>query len=157
LAAGVWNDLRSLAEGRKVAVDFQPLPPACGDPALLRQVLVNLLSNALKFTARSGEARISVGGGTEAGHTVYCVRDNGIGFDMADAGKLFGVFSRLNAADEFEGAGVGLALVQRIVQRHGGRVWAEGRSGAGAAFYFSLPQAAPAVHNGGGPSVSVPA
>ena len=118
------------------------LPPALADAALLRQVFVNLLSNAFKFTRHTEPAAIQVG--HEAQHTgvqAYFVRDNGEGFDMAQADKLFQAFNRLHRSDAFEGTGVGLSIVQRIVQRHGGRVWAEAAPGRGATFYFTLAAA----------------
>jgi PAS domain S-box-containing protein len=131
--------------GGRARVSFRvgSLPGADGDAALLRQVWVNLLSNAVKFSSGREQAVVEVDGALEDGRAVYRVRDNGVGFDMAHAGKLFGVFQRLHGADEFEGTGVGLALVQRIVHRHGGRAWAEGEPGRGATFSFDLP--APAV------------
>ena len=101
-------------------------------------MLTNLIGNAFKFARRRAEPRIEVGAQTEDGETVYYVRDNGVGFDMRYADKLFGVFQRLHPAEEFEGTGVGLALVQRIVQRHGGRVWGEGKVNEGATLYFTL-------------------
>jgi light-regulated signal transduction histidine kinase (bacteriophytochrome) len=117
---------------------------------VLRQVWVNLLSNAVKFSSRKEKPVIEVEGIMEGDTAVYRVRDNGAGFDMAYAGKLFGVFQRLHGMNEFEGTGVGLALVHRIVSRHGGRVWAEGAVGQGATFSFALPAriAAGADENG---------
>jgi light-regulated signal transduction histidine kinase (bacteriophytochrome) len=102
-------------------------------------VLQNLLSNAVKFSAPRAKAVIELSGSVQAEENVYCVRDNGVGFDMRYADKLFGVFQRLHSQEEFEGTGIGLAIVKRIVARHGGRVWAESKPGEGAAFYFTLP------------------
>jgi len=126
-------------EGRQVEITIGELPACQGDPGLLLQVWINLLSNALKFTRTRDHARIDIGSQVnERGETVYFVRDNGVGFDMQYAGKLFGVFQRMHRADEFEGTGVGLALVHRIIQRHGGRIWAEAQPEAGATFSFIL-------------------
>lgn len=116
------------------------LPPARGDEALIRQVMMNLLSNALKFTGLLDKAHIEVTGRVQAGETVYSVRDNGIGFDMRQASEIFGVFRRLHQGNDFEGTGIGLATVKRIIERHNGRVWAEGKVGEGAAFHFALPR-----------------
>lgn len=125
-------------EGRRVEIVKEKLPRCLGDPRLLEMVWMNLLSNALKFTRRRDPARIEIGAHDNGG-TVYFVRDNGVGFSMEYADELFGVFQRLHHAEEYEGTGVGLAIVRRVVQRHEGRVWAEGEDGRGATFYFTLP------------------
>ena len=106
---------------------------------MLRQVYINLLSNAIKFSRDREIQKIEVGAEVKDGETVYYVKDNGVGFDMRYADKLFGVFQRLHSVNEFTGTGIGLAIVKRIISRHGGRVWAQGVVGAGATFYFSLP------------------
>jgi signal transduction histidine kinase len=124
----------------KASVDVGELLPAQADRALLKQVWVNLVSNAFKYSSKREAARIGIGCQVEGEENIYWVRDNGAGFDMRYAAKLFGVFQRLHAQDEFPGTGVGLAIVQRIVTRHGGRVWAEGKPGEGACFFFSLPR-----------------
>jgi light-regulated signal transduction histidine kinase (bacteriophytochrome) len=115
------------------------LPPCRGDRGLIKQVIVNILANAVKFTRGREETLIEVSGAKKDGEIVYSVRDNGAGFDMKYYDKLFGVFQRLHGPDEFEGTGVGLAIVHRIIHRHGGRVWAEGEIDRGACFWFSLP------------------
>lgn len=131
----LWPDTRE----RQIDWRIGDLSPAWGDPNLLRQVFLNLLSNALKYTRPRAVAEISVTSEAGEGETVYTVRDNGVGFEMDYVGKLFGVFQRLHRMEEFEGTGIGLANVRRIVERHGGRTWAEGKPGEGAAFHFSLP------------------
>jgi PAS domain S-box-containing protein len=141
LAASVFHDLAAVENGARIRFTLRELPPAIGDPNLLRQVWINLLSNAIKFSSRKEEARIELSGETLDEETVYTVSDNGAGFHKADSERLFGVFQRLHDASEFEGTGVGLALVKRIISRHGGRVWAEGEPGKRAAFHFSLPTA----------------
>ena len=131
-------DLHSEQEGRQVEIVVGDLPVCEGDPALLKQVFVNLLANALKFTRTRDVAHIEVGSAEMDGVRVYFVRDNGVGFDMQYIGKLFGVFQRLHRAEDYEGTGVGLAIVQRIVNRHGGRAWAEAEVDRGATFYFTI-------------------
>jgi light-regulated signal transduction histidine kinase (bacteriophytochrome) len=142
-------DMKALAEeafrnlaaaDERVSFTIEEVPRADVDPSLMRQVFLNLISNALKFTRPKAERVIAVAGRTEPGRVVYSVTDNGVGFDMAYSNKLFGVFQRLHSSHEFEGTGVGLALVQRIVHRHGGEVWVEGKVGEGATFSFSLPR-----------------
>jgi light-regulated signal transduction histidine kinase (bacteriophytochrome) len=126
-------------EGRRVHLQIDALPDCIADGALLEQVFTNFISNALKFTAGRPDTRIEIGARTEPGELVFFVKDNGVGFDMRYADRLFGVFQRLHAQSEFEGTGIGLSIVHRIVRRHGGRTWAESRLQEGATFYFSLP------------------
>jgi PAS domain S-box-containing protein len=142
LVKQVLEDLTSEREGRRMEILVGDLPSCEGDPQLLKQVLVNLLSNGFKYTRARDVARIEVGAitATAGNIPVYYVRDNGVGFDMRYADKLFGVFQRLHGAEEYPGPGVGLAIVQRIVHRHGGRVWAEAQVNHGATFYFMLTQ-----------------
>lgn len=140
LAESVGAELGPEISGEKPArLVIHPLPPAYGDRALFRQVFVNLLSNAYKYSMNRLEAVIEVGAESANGENIYYVRDNGVGFDMKYSAKLFGVFQRLHSPQDFEGTGVGLAIVHRVITRHDGRVWAEGEVDKGATFYFALP------------------
>lgn len=132
------NELQVEMKGREVALTVGELPQVTADPSLLRLVFTNLISNALKFTSKGQKAEVEIGCTERPGELIVFVKDNGAGFDMKYADKLFGVFQRLHRADEFEGTGIGLANVRRIINRHGGRTWAEGNVGVGATFYFSL-------------------
>jgi len=135
------RDFQAATKERNIVWEIHPLPSVRADSSLLRLVLVNLISNAVKFTGNRTAAKIEIGcAPDEKGETVIFIRDNGAGFDPEYAEKLFGVFQRLHSQDEFEGTGIGLANVQRIIKRHGGRVWAEGVVDVGATFYFSIPK-----------------
>jgi PAS domain S-box-containing protein len=139
LARTVFEELKPAFAGRELTMKISQLPPCRGDTAMLRQVWVNLLSNAIKFTRFKEAVLVEVGGKMEGAERVYYVKDSGAGFDMLYADKLFGVFQRLHGNEEFEGTGIGLAIVKRIIIRHGGRVWGEGKVDEGATFYFALP------------------
>jgi hypothetical protein len=135
----VLQELQPEVEGRQILWQKGPLPEVQADFSLLRQVLSNLLMNAIKYSRPRHPAVIEIGAVTHPEEIEIFVRDNGVGFDMAYADKLFGVFERLHSAEEFEGTGIGLANVRRIIARHGGRTWAEGKVDAGATFHFTLP------------------
>lgn len=139
LTRQVWEELLPVESGRELRLDVVESPPCNADPSLLRQVLANLLGNALKFTRTQPAAVVRVGGLARQGELVYFVHDNGVGFEPANARGLFDLFSRLQHSESFEGSGVGLAIVRRIIERHGGRVWAESQPGEGATFLFTLP------------------
>lgn len=140
LIGEVVRELPASGGGEPPQITVAGLPPTWGDRALLKQVWVNLLSNAIKFTGKQDQPRVEVSGYSAGAENVYSVKDNGAGFDMKYYDKLFGVFQRLHSSEQFPGTGVGLAIVQRVTTRHGGRVWAEGKIDQGATFYFALPK-----------------
>ena len=140
LVESARQQLQPDTDGRKIVWRIDQLPAVQGDPDLLGQAVLQLLSNAIKYTRPREEARIEICGNATEVETVISVRDNGVGFDMEHTRKLFGMFQRLHLAEQFEGIGTGLANVRRIIQRHGGRTWAEGSVDAGATFHFSIPQ-----------------
>jgi PAS domain S-box-containing protein len=140
LVKDALGDFRSETNGRNIAWEVSPLPTVMADQALLRVVLINLISNAIKFTAGRAEARIVISCASDTQETVVSIADNGAGFDPRYADKLFGVFQRMHSQDAFEGTGIGLANVRRIIHRHGGRSWAKGVVDGGATFYFSIPK-----------------
>jgi light-regulated signal transduction histidine kinase (bacteriophytochrome) len=140
LVREIIEELRREEGERSVDVRIHELRDCIGDASLLRQVFVNLLSNAFKFTRQKQKPMVEVGSQEQHGERVYFVRDNGAGFDMRYAEKLFGVFQRLHDQEQFQGTGVGLSIVQRIIERHGGRIWAEAEVEKGATFYFTLPE-----------------
>jgi light-regulated signal transduction histidine kinase (bacteriophytochrome) len=143
LAISVFRDLTSLDTPKNIDFRVGRLPSTSGDPKLIPQVWINLLANAIKFSSRREQAIIEIGSMAGKGETIYFVRDNGAGFDPRYANKLFGVFQRLHNESDFPGTGVGLAIVQRIIHRHSGRVWAESQVNQGATFFFSLPNKNP--------------
>ncbi len=143
LVRAVFEELGGSASEQTLQFNFKMLPPARGDRGMIRQVLLNLISNAIKFTKSRGGGIIEVGGHVKENENVYYVRDNGIGFDIESSDKLFVAFQRLSNSNGFDGTGLGLAIIQRIIHRHGGTVWAEGEVGRGATFHFSLPHDCP--------------
>ncbi len=140
LVKNIFEELKPSMEDRDVQLEIKSLPQAYGDRTLITQVLTNLISNSIKFTRIRENAVIEVGAKKEKDENIYYVKDNGAGFDMKYVNKLFGLFQRLHGVDEFEGTGVGLSIVQRIIRRHGGRVWGEGKIDNGATIYFTLPK-----------------
>jgi len=139
LVIRVFNTFDVEMKGRKVEINLSDLPDIKGDESLINQVWVNLISNALKYTRNREITLIEIGGETDKGETIFHIKDNGVGFDMKYAGQLFGVFQRMHKATDFEGVGIGLANVNRIVMKHGGKCWAESEVDKGATFFFSLP------------------
>lgn len=124
----------------EIYLELKLLPEGRGDPLLIEEVIQNLVSNAIKFTRPKNTANIMINGWSETAENVYCVRDNGVGFDMKWVDRVFNILERLHPAEKFEGCGVGLAIVKRIIQKHNGRVWAESELNEGSAFYFTLPK-----------------
>ena len=135
----ILKELIAQEKGRKIELKILQLSPCHGDSKMLHQVWFNLITNALKYSKKKEITQIEIGSYVRSGEICYYIRDNGSGFDMKYYDKLFGVFQRLHGMDKFEGTGVGLAIVKRIITRHGGRVWAEGKTEEGATFYFSIP------------------
>ena len=142
LARSAAAEVMAVYAGPEPLIDITDLPTVAGDTTVIRQVWCNLIGNALKYSAKRQEPCVKISGQIEDGEAIYRVEDNGAGFDMRYADKLFGVFQRLHRAEDFSGTGVGLAIVHRIITRHGGRVWAQGTPDAGACFQFALPIAA---------------
>ncbi len=139
MAISMFRETAALDVPDRIKLKVDPMPEAYADPTYMRQVWANLIANAIKFSSKEKKPSVKICGRTENGFNVYYVKDNGVGFNPEYAHKLFGVFQRLHKSDDFEGTGVGLAIVQRIIHRHGGKVWAEGEEGKGATFWFSLP------------------
>jgi light-regulated signal transduction histidine kinase (bacteriophytochrome) len=140
LVESVWHELQPAGAARQIDFKVHPLPEGWGDLALLREIWTSLIGNAVKFTALKENAAIEISGQEESDRIVYCIKDNGVGFNMKSAGKLFGVFQRLHTEEEFNGSGMGLAIAQRLVRRHSGEIWAEAKKDEGAMFFFSLPR-----------------
>jgi light-regulated signal transduction histidine kinase (bacteriophytochrome) len=144
LVESTWQELQDKSSARKIDFIVHALPEGWGDAALLRRVWTNLISNAIKFTVFKEKAVIEISGETEPERVVYCIKDNGVGFNPSAATKLFGVFQRLHTEEEFHGSGMGLAIAQRLVRRHSGEIWGDAKKGEGAKFCFALPR----VENG---------
>ncbi len=140
LMHNIVEEMKTTIGERTVQFEIQDLPVVLGDPSMIRQVLLNLLSNAIKYSRTREITRIEIGGAEKEEGNIYYVKDNGVGFDSEDAGKLFSLFKRLHLSEDFEGTGIGLVIIKRIINKHGGRVWAEGRVNEGATFYFTLPR-----------------
>jgi light-regulated signal transduction histidine kinase (bacteriophytochrome) len=138
MVRSVTEELRAAAPGRAIDFDIGRLPNSRGDRGAIGQIWANLISNAVKYTARNQVTLIEIGSRTTAVEVIYFITDNGVGFDMRYAHKLFGVFQRLHGPEEFAGTGIGLAIARRLVTRHGGRIWAQGAVDRGATFYFTL-------------------
>jgi len=132
-------EIKSQQSNREIVIDVKPLLHTLGDNSMIKQVMVNLISNAVKYSGKKEKSIIEIGSYKQGEYNVFYVKDNGVGFEMEYYNKLFGVFQRLHDAHEFEGTGVGLAIVQRIITKHNGEIWAEGKVNQGATFYFSLP------------------
>jgi light-regulated signal transduction histidine kinase (bacteriophytochrome) len=140
LVEAARQELGSEIKGRRIAWQIDDLPEVQGDSLMLRQAIVNLLSNAVKYTRRHPKAKIEIGAKRAGRETIFFIRDNGVGFDMNCADKLFGAFQRFHPSSKFEGTGMGLANVRRIIHRHGGRTWAESKANGGATFYCAIPE-----------------
>ena len=138
LVQEVFQELQALSGERAIRMDLREVPDAYSDKVMLREIFFNLMDNSIKYSKSRPVTVIEVGGRVEGEETLYYVRDNGIGFPTEEADRIFEIFERLHSSDEFEGTGIGLAIVQRLVQRLGGRVWAEGRPGEGAVFHFTV-------------------
>jgi light-regulated signal transduction histidine kinase (bacteriophytochrome) len=140
MVTNLCGEIKNGQNNRNIQFQINELQPAKGDSGVIKQAWVNLISNAVKFSKLKEKAIIEIGSEVKGDEIIYYIKDNGVGFDMRYADKLFGVFQRLHSDEEFEGTGVGLAIVQRIISKHGGSVWAEGKVNEGATFYFSLPK-----------------
>ena len=140
MVSGLCNEIKNEPDKDNIEFIIGELQPAQGDNIAIKQVWLNLISNAVKYSKLNVKSRIEIGSGVKGDEIDYYIKDNGVGFDMRYASKLFGVFQRLHTEEIFEGTGVGLAIVHRIISKHGGRVWAEGKVNEGATFFFSLPK-----------------